>query len=82
MPLYIRDDEVDALAEELKIVTGAASKTEAVKTALRDAVRRKRDEIPLIDRVKAIQEQVAAIGPRDPSFNFRKFREELWGDED
>ena len=82
MALYIRDQKVDALAEELQSVTGASTKTEAVKRALENELRRKKAEIPLVDRVRKIQEEVAKIGPTDPNFNFKKFREELWGDED
>jgi antitoxin VapB len=33
MPLYIRDDEVDALAVKVQAVTGARTKTDAVRTA-------------------------------------------------
>ncbi len=83
MPLYIRDDEVDALATELKTVTGAPSKTEAVRVALKDALERNRDNVPLKDRIKVIQNRARELlGPPDPNFNFKKFREELWGDED
>ena len=34
MPLYIRDDSVDDLAVKLMKLTGASSKTEAVREAL------------------------------------------------
>ena len=82
MPLYIRDDEVDALAEQLKAVTGAPSKTEAVKTALREAVNRNQADMPLIERVRKVQQMAREkLGPPSPNFDFKKFREELWGDE-
>ena len=42
MPLYIRDDEADELAEKVKTLAGAATKTEAVKIALRNEVARLR----------------------------------------
>ena len=42
MPLYIKDDEVDALAAELQSVSGARSKTEAVRSALHNEIKRKR----------------------------------------
>lgn len=82
MALYIKDEEVDALAAELKAATGAATKTEAVRTALKNELKRAREKEPLMDRVRKIQEQVRAIGPRDPNFDFRKFREEIWGEND
>ena len=83
MPLYIRDDEVDALAEKLKAVTGASSKTEAVKRALREAVKRSQAEVPVLERIKKVQERARKeLGLPNPDFDFRKFREELWGDND
>ena len=80
MPLYIKDDEVDALATELQSITGAPSKTEAVRTALKDAIGKRRKQAPLIARIKEIQDQVAAMGPRDPDFDMKKFTDEMWGD--
>jgi len=83
MPLYIRDDEVDSLAAELQAATGAPTKTEAVREALRNELRRAREKEPLIDRVRRIQARARQqLGPPNPDFDFRKFREELWGDED
>ena len=80
MPLYIRDDGVDALAAELQRVSGAATKTEAVRKALENELRRKRDEVPLIDRIREIQAKVRALGPLDPDFDMKKFSDELSGD--
>lgn len=81
MPLYIRDDEVDALASELQAVSGAPTKTEAVKTALRNELKRKREEVPLIDKIKAIQERAArTLGLPNHDFDMKKFSDELSGD--
>ena len=80
MPLYIKDNEVDALAAELQSVSGARSKTEAVRTALQNEIKRKRKEIPLIERIKEIQDRVAALGPGDPDFDMKKFSDDLSGD--
>ncbi len=83
MALYIKDREVDALASELQAATGASTKTEAVKIALQNELKRARADEPLIDRVRRVQEFARAkLGPPNPDFDFRKFREELWGDED
>ncbi|AMS43505.1 uncharacterized protein with PIN domain [Aminobacter aminovorans] len=62
MPLYIRDNEVDALAAELQAVSGAASKTEAVRTALLHEIARNRAKVPLRDRLAALQAKATAIG--------------------
>jgi antitoxin VapB len=80
MPLYIKDDEVDALAAELQSISGARSKTEAVRTALQNEIKRKRKEIPLAERIAKLQQRVAAMGPSDPNFDMKKFSDEMWGD--
>ena len=52
MPLYIHDDEVDDLAVTLMRVTGAKTKTEAVRQALEFALAHQRKQPSLSDRVK------------------------------
>ena len=80
MPLYIKDPEVDDLASELQRVTGAATKTEAVRAALKDAIERKRDKkTAMREAIAEAQRQVAAMGPRDPNFDMKKFMDELSG---
>jgi antitoxin VapB len=80
MPLYIKDDEVDALATELQALSGARSKTEAVRTALKDAIERKRDRKTTIRKAIAeAQRRVAAMGPRDPDFDMKEFMDDLSG---
>ncbi|KQU65889.1 histidinol dehydrogenase [Aminobacter sp. DSM 101952] len=81
MPLYIRDNEVDALAAELQAVTGAASKTEAVRTALRHELARNRAKIPLRNRLASLQERVAELGLPNPDFDMKKFTDEMWDGE-
>ena len=80
MPLYIRDNEVDALATELQAVSGARSKTEAVRTALQNEIKRKRAEVPLLERIAKLQERVAAMGVSDPNVDMKKYMDEMWGD--
>ena len=83
MHLYMRESEVDALATELQAATGAPTKTEAVRTALREALKRKRDAVPLEQQIMDIQKMARdKLGPPDPTFNFKRFREELWGETD
>ena len=78
MPLYIKDREVDELANELQRMTGAATKTEAVRTALKDAVERKRDKKTTIrEAIAEAQRRVAAMGPRDPDFDMKKFMDDV-----
>jgi len=81
MPLYIKDDEVDALATELQTLSGAATKTEAVRTALKDAIERKRDRKTTIrESIKQAQEMARKMGVRnDPDFDMKEFMDDLSG---
>lgn len=80
MPLYIRDNEVDALAAELQAVSGATNKTEAVRTALLHELERNRAKVPLSERLARLQARVAELGPLDPDFDMKRFSDELWED--
>jgi antitoxin VapB len=80
MPLYIRDDKVDALATQLQRETNASSKTEAVRIALLHELERNRARKPLRERVAVFQAQAAALGPSDPNFNMKAFMDEAWED--
>ncbi len=82
MPLYIRDDTVDDLAERVMKITGAKNKTEAVRAAVSAQLNAIRTEIPLIDRVRALQERVARLGTADPSFDQKAFSDEMWDGSD
>jgi antitoxin VapB len=59
MPLNIRSDEVNALAEKLA-QQRHITKTEAVRQALTEAVQRENDNMPFMERVKVIQARFAA----------------------
>lgn len=80
MPLYIRDDEVDALAAKLQRETNAPSKTEAVRTALLHELERNRAKVPLRDRIVRLQEEARKIGLPNPDFDMKKFSDEMWED--
>lgn len=82
MSLYIRDSAVDELAKKVQKITNAPSKTEAVRRALQNELKRAKDSIPLRDRVKVIQDEVAAILGRNPApFDMKKFSDELYEDD-
>jgi antitoxin VapB len=57
MPLNIRSEEVNRLAEQLAARTHL-SKTEAVKLALRNELERLNRAIPLRERLRPLQEKV------------------------
>ncbi|CCV05962.1 conserved hypothetical protein [Mesorhizobium metallidurans STM 2683] len=80
MPLYIRDDEVDALATKLQRETNAPSKTEAVRTALVNELERNRTKVPLRERIAKLQAEAAKIGLPNPDFDMKKFTDEMWED--
>lgn len=80
MALFIRDDEVDALATELQKVTKAATKKEAVRLALRNELDRTQRSRKLLTVVAELQKKVAALGPSDPDFDMKRFTDEMCGD--
>ncbi|MFH1797219.1 MAG: type II toxin-antitoxin system VapB family antitoxin [Pseudomonadota bacterium] len=78
MALFIRDDEVDALAAELQKATKTGTKKEAVRQALRNELERAQQR-RLADTLVDLQDRVAAMGPDDPGFDMKKFTDEMWG---
>ncbi|MFN0022610.1 MAG: type II toxin-antitoxin system VapB family antitoxin [Parvularculaceae bacterium] len=82
MALFIRDDKVDALANELQAALKTATKKEAVRIALEHELERIAKAKPRRFDFSKAQAIAASIGRVDPDFDFKKFRDELWGDED
>lgn len=80
MPLFIRDDEVAAMAEELARLTKARSKTEAVRDALRHELERARAALPLRERVVRIHEKAAKLGLPNRNFDMKAYTEGMWGE--
>ena len=77
MPLYIREDDVAALAVELQAMTGASTKTEAVRLALQHEIERHRKSTPLRERLAKATALAEAIGPVDPAFDMKVFTDAL-----
>jgi hypothetical protein len=61
MALYVRNDEVNAMADLLAKLTGK-SKTDVVKEALSDAIERVRKKPSLGEAITALQAKVTADG--------------------
>jgi antitoxin VapB len=81
MALYIRDSEVDALAVELQQLTRAPTKTDAVRTALKNEIERSRAEIPLKERLVRIRAEARAQGLLpNPDFDQKAFFDKMWED--
>lgn len=78
MSLYIRDPKVNELAAEVKRQLGTKTKTEAVRLALENQLKRKQSKPSLKERVRKYQEEIAALGPRGPNFDERAFMDEMW----
>lgn len=77
MPLYIRDNSVDALAEKLKGIVEAPSKTEAVRIALQNEIHRRENAVPLAEKIAVIQRQRRERnGPNAVTFDTKAFTEE------
>lgn len=60
MPLNIRSEEVNRLADKLASVA-RVSKTEAVRMALVNELERRDKALPLSERIRPIQEAFAAL---------------------
>lgn len=80
MPLFIRDADVTAMAEELTRLTKARSKTDAVRSALRHELERTRTRVPLRERLARIHAKAALIGLPNPRFDMKTFTDEMWDD--
>jgi antitoxin VapB len=78
MPLYIKDPRVAEMAERLRALTNAGSKTEAVLEALEHAIERAQRELlkPKLERAVAIARR---IGRPDDQFDQKAFSDEMWG---
>lgn len=80
MPLYIRDDEVAALARKVQGLTKARTVTDAVRSALEHEIERERNKLPPSSRLARSVAMAAAMGPVDPDFDMKKFSDEMWGE--
>lgn len=80
MALFIRDPEVDALAEEIRRITKAKTKTEAVRSALQARLAEARRAMPLRERLARSKALADAMGPSDPAFDMKTYSDEMWGE--
>jgi len=79
MPLNIRNEEVNELATKLAARKNI-SKTEAVKLALEKELRLTDKEVPLLERIKIIQDRLATYPDREGVVIDKAFFDELSGD--
>jgi antitoxin VapB len=78
MALYIRDVEVDRLVAEVQRLTKTATKTDAVKNALKREIAAANADVPMSERLDKVIEAARQLGPRDPDFDMKKFSDELY----
>jgi antitoxin VapB len=78
MALFIRDAEVDALAEAVRKLTKAKTKTEAVRRALKAQLAQARRTAPLDDRLARAKALADSMGPSDPGFDMKTYSDEMW----
>ena len=79
MPLNIRNEQVNQLAEKLA-AQKRVNKTEAVRIALENELRRTSEALPLWERLKPLRERVAAY-PDSGLAADKAFFDELSGED-
>ena len=78
--LSIRDEQVRALAEDLKDKRGMPSLTAAIRFALENAIARADEELSLQERVDALRRKALSKAVRPPGQPLTKAeRDSLWG---
>jgi antitoxin VapB len=85
MPLYVRDERVNQLAEQARKILNAPTKTDAIRQALERVVvqeprgpREEKSEPNLAERLKAVQDEVKRLGRPNPDFDDKAFLDEMW----
>lgn len=88
MALYIRDPQVDHLATQLQARTGARTKTDAVRAALVNELKRQTETVLPSQRIRAavamVEEIRAGAAQRglkgESDFDMKAFSDDLWGE--
>ena len=80
MPLYVRDERVNQLAEQAQKILKAPTKTDAIRQALERVVEADEQRPPLAERLEKIKLRYQAMGSDDPDFDQEAFLDEMWGD--
>jgi antitoxin VapB len=79
MPLYIKDPEVDELTNELIGLT-KTSKVEAVKTALKHEIAKRKENLPIRTRLAKTLAMAREAGPM-VHLDHKRLTDELWEDD-
>jgi antitoxin VapB len=83
MPLYVRDERVNQLAEQAQKILKAPTKTDAIRQALERVVQAEEQRPPLAERLEKIRAKynMPAYESLKP-FDEKAFLDEMWGDSD
>lgn len=83
MPLYVRDESVNALAEQARTILKAPTKTEAIRLALQRVIQEELAKPTLGERVARLREKYALADHASlRPFDDRSFLDQMWGDTD
>jgi antitoxin VapB len=80
MPLYVRDERVNQLAEQAQKILKAPTKTDAIRQALERVVQEDDQRPPLAERLEKLRQRYQGMGTVDPTFDEKAFLDEMWGD--
>jgi antitoxin VapB len=80
MPLYVRDERVNQLAEQAQKILKAPTKTDAIRQALERVVQGDEKRTPLAERLEKLRQRYRGMGTVDPDFDEKAFLNEMWGD--
>lgn len=83
MPLYVRDERVNQLAEQARQILNAPTKTDAIRQALERVVQDDEKRTPLAERLEKLRARhnMPAFDTLEP-FDEKAFLDEMWGDND
>jgi len=83
MPLYVRDERVNQLAEQAQKILKAPTKTDAIRQALERVVHEDEKRPPLAERLEKLRARhnMPAFDTLEP-FDEKAFLDEMWGDND
>jgi antitoxin VapB len=83
MPLTIRDERVNQLAEQARQILNAPTKADAIRQALEKVVEtappsQQPETRPLAERLKALRDRYQSMGTPNPDFDEKAFLDEMW----
>ncbi|SMD06891.1 type II toxin-antitoxin system VapB family antitoxin [Rhizobium sp. RU36D] len=80
MPLYVRDERVNELAEEVRKILKAPTKTEAIRQALERVMTENASEPTLAERLAKVREKYDLPQYADlETFDQKAYLDEMWG---